>query len=196
VSGHGSDVLGLVEAAYRQHFEVAPARASVSFVGVDAIEILRYADDTDDTPVEHFVSLGMSRYPMADPSDVVVDQSTAPRAELLITASGRPDDLWRKLAVMAAAPAVEGAVYSVGNRIDLGEPLAAGSRCTGGVLARSPLNPITVPGTADVVVLKVIPATATELAWARVHGSEALIERWEQAHTDLANLARDPVRLD
>jgi hypothetical protein len=49
---------------------------------------------------------------------------------------------------------------------------------------------------ADVVVLAVLPATATELAWGRVHGSEALQQRWADAGTDLTDLARDPVGLD
>ena len=97
--------------------------------------------------------------------------------------------------MLAAAPAVEGAVYQVGNRVDLGEPLCPGSRCTGGMLTVADLQPIAVAGVADVQVLRVLPATQTELAWARVHGSEQLHQRWLAAGTDLANLMRDPVEL-
>jgi hypothetical protein len=196
VTSHSPDILATVEAAYRQHFEVAPARASVSFVGVEPIEILRYAGGDFESPCHHYLSLGMSRYPMTDPADVVVDAATAPRAELVLTVAGRPDDLWRQLAVLAAAPAVEGAVYVPGNRIDLSDPISAGSRCTGVVLTASELQPIAVAGVADVRVLRLQPATATELAWARVHGSEALQQRWAEAGTDLTDLARDPVALD
>lgn len=185
------DILQLVEAAYRQHFEVAPARASVSFLGLDPIEILRYPDGA----VDHYLSLGMSRHPMSDPSEVMIATETAPRAELLLSAAGRPEPLWRNLAVLAAAPAVEGAVYRSANRVDLGEPLCPGSRCTGGVLADAELQPITLPGLADVQVLRVLPATQTELAWARVHGSEQLQRRWLAAGTDLTDLMRDPVEL-
>jgi hypothetical protein len=39
-------------------------------------------------------------------------------------------------------------------------------------------------------VLQVVPATATELAWCRVHGSAALRERWAEQHTDLLDLER------
>ncbi len=137
----------------------------------------------------------MARYPMADPAEVVVAADSAPRAELLLSAAGRPDRLWHALAVLAAAPAVEGAVYRPGNRIDLGEPLSPGSRCTGGVLATAELQPIAVAGVADVQVLRVLPATQTELAWARVHGSEQLHQRWQAAGTDLTDLMRDPVEL-
>ena len=184
-------MLQRVEAAYRQHFEVAPARASVSFLGLDPIEVLRYPDGS----VDHYLSLGMSRHPMADPNELVIAPESAPRAELLLSAAGRPEPLWRNLAVLAAAPAVEAVVYQVGNRVDLGEPLCSGSRCTGGVVTGAALQPIAVPGIADVHVLRVLPATQTELAWARVHGSEALQQRWLAAGTDLTDLMRDPVDL-
>jgi hypothetical protein len=191
VTGLPTDILNLVEAAYRQHFEVIPARASVSFLGVEPIEVLRYPEGRQD----HYLSLGMSRYPMVDPTESVVPVASAPRAELLVSAQGRPELLWRRLAVLAAAPAVEGAVYAVGNRVDLGEPLVPGSRCTGGVLSTGPLRPVAVPGVAEVQILRVVPATQTELAWARVHSSEQLEQRWLEAGTDLADLMRDPVDL-
>lgn len=190
MTGAPPDLLQLVEAAYRQHFEIVPARASVSFLGVDPIEVLRYPDGT----IDHYLTLGMSSYPMADPGDTVI-AAGAPRAELLLSAAGRPEQLWRTLAVLAAAPAVEGAVYQAGNRVDLEEPLCPGSRCTGGVLAASELQPIVVAGMADVQVLRVLPASATELAWARVHGSEQLRQRWQAAGTDLMDLMRQPVDL-
>jgi hypothetical protein len=188
---HAPDVLQLVEAAYRQHFEVVPARASVSFLGLEPIEILRYPDGATD----HYLSLGMSRHAMTDPNESVLQPDSAPRAELLLSAAGRPDALFRALAVLAAAPAVEGVVYQAGNRVDLGQPLCAGSRCTGGILSASDLQPIEIPGSAAVHVLQVLPATQTELAWARVHGSERLQQRWLTASTDLTDLLRDPVAL-
>ena len=163
----------------------------MSFLGLDPIEILRYLDGN----LDHYLSLGMSRHPMAEPSELVIAVEHAPRAELLLSAAGRPEPLWRNLAVLAAAPAVEGVVYQVGNRVDLGEPLCSGSRCTGGLLTAAALQPIAVPGAADVHVLRVLPATQTELAWARVHGSEALQQRWLTAGTDLTDLMRDPVDL-
>lgn len=200
-----ADILGTVEAAYRQHFEVIPARASVSFVGVDPIEILRYdqigsVDSGDKDPVsvgvnQDLLTLGMSKYPMAGADESVVDAATAPRAELILTVHVGSSHAWRTLAVLAAAPAVEGAVHAVGNRIDLNEPFVPGSRCTGAVIAEGPLLPIAVPGIADVHLLRVIPATATELAWARVHGTESLRQRWAEEGTDLADLGRDAVTL-
>jgi hypothetical protein len=182
----GDEVLRLVESAYREHFEVQPARASVSFVGVELIEVLRFADGAND----HYLTLGMSRRPMSDGATSVVEDWEGSRAELLTTASSRPAGLWKRLAVLAASPVVQGAVYQPGGRIDLGEALVAGSRCSGVVLAPSPLKPIPVPGASAVVILQALPATANELAWARVHGSDALIDRWRELDVDLADLAR------
>jgi hypothetical protein len=191
VATHDSNVLDAVEAAFRQHFEVVPSRASVSFLGVEPIEILRYLDGERD----HYLSLGMSRRPMADPAAMVVEDEAGPRAELLLTATGRAEGLWRTIAILAAAPAVEGTVYTVGNRVDLGQPLCAGSRCTGALVSAGPLHPIPSADGGDVIVLQLLPATATELAWARIHGSDALRDVWAVAGTVLTDLSRDAVGL-
>ncbi len=167
-------------------------------MGVESIEVLRYADRTEhgESALAHYLSLGMSRYPMTDPSEQLRDDAAGPRAELLLSARGRPDEIWRQLAVLAAAPMVEGVVYAVGNSVDLGHPLLGGSRCTGALLAEGPLRLIPTGATAEIQVLRVIPATANELAWARVHGSAKLIERWRVAAIDLEDLMRESVGLD
>ena len=187
-----------MEAAYRQHYETVPVRASISFLGVEPIEILRYEQGGhgDEQSTTSYLSLGMSRYPMTEPSAVSVDSRSAPRAELLLSALGRPDHVWRRLAVLAAAPAVESAVYQRGMRVELGEPWCAGSRCTGAVLVEGPLQPILVPGISAITVFRLLPALSVELAWARVHGSESLLERWRDAGTELRDLYREPVVLE
>ena len=186
------DPLAAVEAAYHQHYESAPVRAAVSFVGVEQILVLRYEwRECRDQPVAYsYLSLGMSRYPMADPAAPVVQSRAAPRAELLISTLGRVDDVWRRLAVLAAGPAVEAAVYRIGTRIDLGEPWCSGSRCAGALVVESTLRPVSVPGLAEIAVLQLLPASPTELAWARVHGSDALIQRWQRDRVELRDLLR------
>jgi hypothetical protein len=115
---------------------------------------------------------------------------------LHVRAASEPvDDAWRRLAVLAAAPAVEGVVYTPGMTVDLGQALVAGSRCTGVVVVESPLATIDTPDGA-VAVLQVLPATSTELAWCRVHGASALRERWSDQRTDLLDVARRPAALD
>jgi hypothetical protein len=209
VSTSAAELLASVEAAYRQHFETAPVRASISFLGVEPIEVLRYEQPAyleaghparsghrAEPIATNYLSLGMARYPMTEPSATSVDPTTAPRAELLLSVVGRPDDVWRRLAVLAAGPAVESAVYRTGMRVELGEPWCAGSRCTGALLVEGPLRPIAIPGASAVTVFRLLPATPVELAWARVHGSAALLDRWRNAGTVLADLYRGPVALD
>ena len=114
------------------------------------------------------------------------------RAELLVHLRDPADefaDLWRALAVLAAAPVVEGVVYSPDMTVDSGQPLAARSRCTGGVLAESPVDPVPT-GAGPVRILQLIPATPNELAWCRIQGAAALRERWAAQQLDLADLAR------
>lgn len=189
----GGGYLGRVEAAYHEHFETDAIRASVSFVGVDPIEILLYRQTIEKGLTSSYVSLGMSRYPMVGADQALLTED-GPRAELCLTLLGQPDEVWRRLAILAAAPAVESAVHVRHGRIDLGEPWIPGSRCTGAVLTDADLMPIQV-GDDVVEVLRVVPATDIELAWARVHGSEALITLWQAKGTELRDLFRAAVEL-
>ena len=187
-------MLAAVEAALVEHFGQRPTRASVSFVGVDPIEVLRF----EPIPGERaFVTLGMSRHPMTGAAASIMDVA-GPRAELMLHVHDPADDhadVWRRLAVLAAAPAVEGVVYVEGMSVDLGEPLVPGSPCVGAVITSSVLADV---GTAagQVTVLQAVPATANELGWCRVRGSAALLERWRDAGADLLELTRRSVALD
>lgn len=187
-------MLAAVEAALAEHFAHPPQRASVSFVGVEPIEVLRF----EPVPGERaYVSLGMSRHPMTGAAELV-QATDGPRAELMLHLRD-PDDehatVWRKLAVLAAAPAVEGVVHMPGMSLDLGEPLDGNSACTGVLITESPLADIATDA-GTVAVLQAVPATSTELGWCRVRGSAALRERWANAHTDLLDLERRAVALD
>ena len=189
-----SDVLAAVEAALVEHFAHRPQRASVSFVGVESIEVLRF----EPVPGERaFVSMGMSRHPMTGAAELV-QAADGPRAELMLHVHDPTDqyaDVWRKVAVLAAAPSVEGVVHTPGMSLDLGEPLVADSVCTGVLLTESPLADIATD-VGPVAVLQAVPATSTELAWCRVRGSAALRERWTDVNTDLLDLTRRAVALD
>jgi hypothetical protein len=176
------------ERAVSDAFGQPPVRASVSFVGVEPIEVLRFTGPDSVS----LVTLGMSRRAMGDDGGRI--DHDGPRAELLAQLRGDGGDLWRRLAVLAAAPVVEGVVYSDGMTIDLGLTLDSSSICTGGVIGPSELAPI-MTGAGEVRVLRFVPATATELAYSRVHGAAALRERWLDAGTDLLDLARPAVGL-
>ncbi|MGN6607745.1 MAG: suppressor of fused domain protein [Jatrophihabitans sp.] len=173
-------------------------RATVSFLGVEPIDVLRYEPIPGEVV---YLSLGMSRRPMTSAADAMTDPG-APRAELMLhlhVDTLGVEGVWRTLAVLAAAPVVEGVVYRPGMTVDTEQPLAPGSRCTGAVVTVSPLEPVPVgdlePHAADVQVLQLLPATANELAWGRVHGTQRLQELWREQGCDLLDLARDPVTL-
>lgn len=187
-------MLTAVESGLVEHFGHDPQRASVSFVGVETIEVLRFEPIPDERA---YVSLGMSRHPMTagDAARVATD---GPRAELMLHVRDPLDsfaDVWRNLAVLAAAPSVEGVVYRSGMTLELGTPLVSGSACSGVLVVESALAAV---GTADgpVAILQVVPATPVELAWCRVRGAPALRERWREQRTDLLDAVRRSVSLD
>lgn len=152
------------------------------------LEVLRFEPEPGERA---YVSLGMSRYPMTGSAEPVID-SDGPRAELVLHLRDAIDqyvEVWRHLAVLAAAPAVEGFVYAVGVTVDLARPLASGSQCTGAVVVESALGRVDT-SSGLVEFLQLLPATSTELAWCRVHGSTALRRRWTDQGSDLLDLAR------
>lgn len=186
-------VLAAVEAALVERFGHPPQRASVSFVGVEPIEVLRFEPTAGDRA---YVTLGMSRHAMTGAAESI-RSADGPRAELLLVVRDPADvhrDVWRRLAVLAAAPVVEGVVHVPGMSVELGEPLVLGSSCTGFVIAASAYPPVATPvGAVD--LLSVLPATNTELAWCRVRGTAALTERWQAAGVDERDLLRRSVEL-
>jgi hypothetical protein len=167
-------------------------RAGVSFLGTERVDVLRFGPDPDG--LVRYATLGMSRAPMGDPgADVVLEDG--PRAELVLSVSGRQDSALRRLAVLAASPSVEGVVVSPGAGLDLGEPLWDGGRFTA-VLVGAPgglIPDLTLePGRHPVTFLPLLPMTPNEAAWKRVHGAAALEERWIAQGADL----RDPARAE
>ncbi|MEF3115842.1 suppressor of fused domain protein [Streptomyces chrestomyceticus] len=191
-----SDVLDLVEARLRTTLGEPDARAAVTFLGTDRVEVLRFTGGGPDGDLVRYVTLGMSERPMTDPTAVLADPLRGPRAELVLSVkAGRADvdKVLRPLAVLAASPQVEGVIVAPGASLDVGEPLWPGAPFTsvlvaepGGLVADleldEPLDPVRF--------LPLLPMTPNEAAWKRVHGAEALQERWLKGGTDL----RDPLR--
>ncbi|MBS7547087.1 suppressor of fused domain protein [Dietzia massiliensis] len=182
-------------AAVRAHLEERygpePQEASVTFLGAAPIRILRFVDV--ETGVVRYVSLGCSAEPMGDPSALVPDPA-APRAELSLVLRGGVDGVVRALAVLAAAPAVEGLVLSEGALIDLGEPLWPGAAFTAVVLRAPEIPDVDLPGdAAPVRVFRAVPVTHTEAAWVRMKGAAELEEAWAEAGIDVTDPARSAV---
>ncbi|HWH29017.1 MAG TPA: suppressor of fused domain protein [Mycobacteriales bacterium] len=182
-----------VEAHLVQSLGQDSGRAGISFLGTERIDVLRFGPDPspERDGLVRYATLGMSRAPMGDPGDLLV-AADGPRAELVLSVRGRHDSVLRRLAVLAASPAVEGVVIAPGAGLDLGEPLWDGSRFTA-VLVAEPgglVPDLPVEGQQPVQFLPLLPMTPNEAAWKRVHGGAALQQRWLEAQCDL----RDPER--
>ncbi|MGW6393157.1 suppressor of fused domain protein [Streptomyces sp. NPDC055103] len=192
------EVLALVEARLRTALGEPDARAAVTFLGTDRIEVLRFVDGD----LVRYATLGMSAAPMADPTAALADPVKGPRAELVLTVRAGladTDKVLRPLAVLASTPQVEGVVVAPGASLDVGEPLWPGASFSSVLVAESgglvedleldaPLDPVRF--------LPLLPMTPNEAAWKRVHGAQALEERWLARGTDLRDPLRGSVSLD
>jgi hypothetical protein len=200
-----ADVLPLVEARLRGALGEPDARAGVTFLGTDRIEVLRFhasGRSTEEGDVVRYATLGMSAQPMADPTAVLADPVKGPRAELVLSVRAGladTDKVLRPLAVLAASPQVEGVVVAPGGSLDVAEPLWPGAPFTSVLVAEpgglvedleldAPLDPVRF--------LPLLPMTPNEAAWKRVHGASALQERWLTHGTDLRDPARRSVPLE
>lgn len=167
-----------------------PDEASVTFLGTETIDVLRFGPDPDG--VMHYVSLGCSRHPMFDPSEMVTDALHGPRAEVTVALRGpSPRGLHRSIAIVAAAPAVEGLVLAPDALIDLETPLWESSAFTALLLSDSVIDDVALTAPLEPVkVLAATPITATEAAWVRLKGGDAMREAWEQDGVDVLDPER------
>lgn len=186
-----SSVLTAVREHLVAHLGPEPQEASVTFLGAAPIRVLRFVDI--ESGLVRYASLGCSADPMGDPSALVPDP-TAPRAELSLVLQGGVDGLVRALAVLAAAPAIEGLVLSEGALIDLGEPLWPGAAFTAVVLRAPEIPDVELGGeAAPVRIFRAVPVTHTEAAWVRLKGAGELEDAWAEAGIDVTDPARRAV---
>jgi hypothetical protein len=193
------DVLAKVRAHLREHFAGAgitaePDGASVTFLGTERIEILRFGPAPDG--VSHYVSVGCSQHPMFDPTEMVTDALHGPRAEVVVALRGpSPRGLARSLAIVAAAPAVEGLILEPDALIDLETPLWESAPFTAFLLDRSDIGDVTLTSPLPpVTLLSATPITATEAAWVRLKGADAMREAWAQDGVDVLDPSRPAAR--
>lgn len=195
-----NQTLAAVRAHLRSHFVQAgidrePDSASVTFLGAEPIEVLRFSPGAGE--VVYYVSLGCSRHPMTDPTDIHADRLRGPRAEVVLRLRdlGPVTGLGRSLAVLAATPAVEGVVLTADALIDLGGPMwrrpARPVPFTAVLLGGSEIPDLPLDPPRDPVsFLSATPITATEAAWVRLKGADAMRQAWLADGVDV----RDPNR--
>ena len=195
-----SDSLAAVKDYLRGYFASAgivsePDIASVTFLGVERIDVLRFGPDQRAglEDVFHYVSVGCSRYPMTDASAALADPIRGPRAEITLSlrAGASADGLARSLAVVAATPAVDGVVLSAGALVDLSGPLWTGAPFTALLLGVSDIpDMLTEPPRDPVQFLSAVPVSQTEGAWVRLKGADAMRQAWADDGVDVL----DPLR--
>ncbi|MEW2447693.1 suppressor of fused domain protein [Streptomyces parvulus] len=197
-----AEVLPLVEARLRGALGEPDARAAVTFLGTDRIEVLRFRAADQEGDLVRYATLGMSAQPMADPTAPLADPVKGPRAELVLSVrAGRADTgkVLRPLAVLAASPQVEGVIVAPGASLDVREALWPGAPFSS-VLVGEPgglVEDLELDAPLDPVrFLPLLPMTPNEAAWKRVHGGQALQERWLTHGTDLRDPSRRSVPLE
>jgi hypothetical protein len=192
-----TQVLDEVRAHLRAHFRAAgidaePDSASVTFLGVERIEVLRFGPDRDG--VIHYVSLGCSRHPMGDPTQLAADPLRGPRAEVVVSLrdTSPTPGVGRAIALLAATPSVDGVVLQPEALIDLGATLWTDARVSAVVLSQGEIPDLALdPPREPVKFLAATPISANEAAWVRLKGIDELRRTWEQDGVDV----RDPARL-
>ncbi|WP_343709705.1 suppressor of fused domain protein, partial [Mycobacterium sp.] len=160
------------------------------FLGAEPIDVLRYRPEPDG--VVAYVSLGCSRYPMVDPTGIIADPELGPRAEVVLRLRNTAaiTGLARSLAIVAAAPVVEGVVLTSDALVDLGGPLwvrpSAKVPFTAVLLGDSEIAELPLDPPRDPVrFLSATPITATEAAWVRLKGAAAMREAWRSDGVDV-----------
>jgi hypothetical protein len=102
-----------------------------------------------------------------------------------------PAGLARSVALLAAAPAVEGLMLEPDALIDLESPLWGSAAFTAFLLSRSDIDDVALtPPLPPVTVLAATPITATEAAWVRLKGADAMREAWAQDGVDVLDPSR------
>jgi Suppressor of fused protein (SUFU) len=189
-------VLDAVREHLRATFTGPVVSASVTFLGLEPLEVLRFGPDPNG--VVRYATVGISRRAMHPPTAAVIDPDRGPRAELVLSLRPARDDVLRSLAVLAATPDVEGVVLAAGVTLDLLTPLWPGARLSATLLAEpGGLVPDLDLGAAGdgvqpVRFYPVLPMTAAEAALSRAKGPALIRQLWLDAGTDL----RDPDRGD
>jgi hypothetical protein len=187
VWGRGMTVVGAVRDLYRAH-SGEPTRQALFEVGEFAIEIYKWAADANPEGVALYATLGASACPMAgrDPKH---------RVEFFLGLVPERDEVASALAALGLYSAREGVALDHGHTVPAEGPLWPGTKMRTFLVLR-PLKdffpPLELPDGLHVDFLQAVPLFDSERAFKSEHGTEALLNRWEQAGVPFWNPERAP----
>jgi hypothetical protein len=129
---------------------------------------------------------------MIDPTAPIADPERGPRVEVVLRLRN-PASIARlahSLAIVAATPAVDGVVLAEDALIDLGSPLwdsgSGPAPFTAVLLGDSDIPELPLEAPRDPVrFLSATPITATEAAWVRLKGADAMRAAWLTDRVDV-----------
>jgi hypothetical protein len=99
------------------------------------------------------------------------------------------------VALLAAAPVVEGLMLEPDALVDIGEPLWSSASFSAVLLGLSAIDDVPLPEPLPAVrILSATPITATEAAWVRLKGADAMRETWQQDGVDVFDIFRPAAR--
>lgn len=173
----------------RSRFDGEPETASVTFLGVERIDVHRFREGD----VYTYVTFGCSRHPMTEASAAITDPVRGPRAEVVMRLrAGVPTSgIARSMAVIAATPAVDGVVLTEDLLVDLSAPLWEEAPFTAVLLGAGDIPEFPMEPPRDPVhFFSAVPITQTEAAWVRLKGADAMRQAWSDDGVDVLDPAR------
>ena len=190
-----TETLARVRAHLFAHFSSAgidtePDVASVTFLGAEPIEVLRFRPPPRRGGALRLAGLLAAPDGRSDRDGRRPERG--PRAEVVLRLRnpGPITRLAHSLAIVAATPAVDGVVLTEDALIDLGSPLwdnpSGPAPFTAMLLGRSDIPDLPLDPPHDPVrFLSATPITATEAAWVRLRGADAMREAWRSDGVDV-----------
>jgi hypothetical protein len=175
----------------REHYKTLwgqPSRSALFTLQRCRVEIYKWNEDSNPEEVCLYASIGASLHPLvaADPDH---------RIEVFTGMLPEQDAIAKPLSMLAMEPGLHRTNLVRGHTVIYPEPLWGGTKMSGFlVLGPVPelIPHLEVSNGTHVEFLQVVPIFPSELRFKKLHGVDALIERWEDADVPFWDPGRAP----
>jgi hypothetical protein len=154
-----------------------PSRTARFQVDENSIEVYKWDAAVNPEQVALYATIGASSEPVAG-------QDPDHRLEFFIGLLPPKDDVASALAALGLYAQREGESLDHGHTVPSDGPLWAGTELNRFLVVRprtAVLEPIRLPNGQHVELLQAIPMYESELEYKRRHGTDGLLQRWEEA---------------